>query len=99
MGRVKEHYLGNMSQSDIDTYLYNKDIRNAEYQEWLNSEDYVSFVNDELVDTKLIYSAADVTQAIKYGVLAVQVTTDEVGKDVYGKLLNEKVFEYLNQVS
>ena len=99
MAKVKEHYLGNMSQHEIDVYLYNKQFRDVEYEEWFNGEGYVSFVNDELEDTKLIYSMYDVTQALKYGLSAVQVTSEEVGSDVYGKLLHEKVFEYLNQIS
>ena len=98
MAKVKEHFLGNMSQHEIDTYLYNKQYRDMEYEEWLDGEGYVAFVNDELEDTKLIYSTSDVTQALKYGLSAVQVTSEEVGNDVYGKLLNEKVFEYLNGI-
>jgi len=47
----------------------------------------------------LIYSISDVTNSLKYALSAVQVTSEEVGKDVYGKLLNEKVFEYLNEVN
>lgn len=99
MAKVKEHFLGNMSQHEIDTYLYNKQYRDMEYEEWLDGEGYVAFVNEELADTKLIYSISDVTNSLKYALSAVQVTSEEVGKDVYGKLLNEKVFEYLNEVN
>ena len=98
MAKVKEHYLGNMSQYEIESYLYNKHLRDAEYEEWYNGEGYVSFVNEELEDTKLIYSTSDVTNALSYGVSAVQITAEEVGSDVYGKLLHEKIFEYLNQI-
>lgn len=96
MAKVKEHYLGNMTQYEIDTYLYNKNLRDAEYEDWYNGEGYVAFVNEELESTKLKYSTSDVESAIMYGVSAVQVTAEEVGSDVYGKLLHEKVFEYLN---
>ena len=99
MAKVKEHYLGNMSQYEIDSYLYNKHLRDAEYDEWSNGEGYVAFVNEELEDTKIKYSDSDITNAVKYGVSAVQVTTEEVGSDVYGKLLQEKVFEYLRVTS
>ena len=98
MAKIKEHYLGDMTQHEMDVYLYNKQFRDMEYEEWLQSEEYVDLVNSELEDTKLIYSVSDITEAIKYGVSAVQLTADEVGSDVYGKLLNEKVFEYLNQI-
>ena len=98
MGKVKQHYLGEMSQHEIDVYLYNKQFRDMEYEEWLQSDEYTDFVNNELEDTKLIYSVSDISQALKYGLSAVQVTSEEVGIDVYGKLLHEKVFEYLNEV-
>ena len=99
MAKIKEHYLGEMSQHEIDVYLYNKQFRDMEYEEWLQSEEYIDLVNSELEDTKMIYSASDVANSLNYGVSAVQVTVEEVGRDVYGKLLNEKVFEYLNHIS
>lgn len=99
MAKIKEHYLGEMSQHEIDVYLYNKQFRDMEYEEWLKSEEYMDLVNSELEDTKIIYSASDVANSLNYGVSAVQVTVEEVGRDVYGKLLNEKVFEYLNHIS
>jgi len=97
MTKVKEHYLGEMSQHEIDTYLYNKHVRDIEYEEWLQSDEYVDLVNSELENTKLVYSEWEVTKALEYGISAVQVTPSEVGTDVYGKLLHEKVFEFLNQ--
>jgi len=99
MAKIKEHYLGEMTQHEIDVYLYNKQFRDMEYEEWLKSEEYMDLVNSELEDTKMIYSASDVANSLNYGVSAVQVTVEEVGRDVYGKLLNEKVFEYLNHIS
>lgn len=96
VAKVKEHYLGNMTQYEIDKYLYNKHIRDAEYDEWSNGEGYVAFVNEELEDTKLKYCKSDVSEAINYAFGAVQITQSEVGSDVYGKLIHEKVFEYLN---
>ena len=96
MAKVKEHYLGDMSQHEVESQLYNRHLRDAEYEEWYNGLGYVAFVNEELESTKLKYSTSDVESAIMYGVSAVQVTAEEVGSDVYGKLLHEKVFEYLN---
>jgi len=40
MAKVKEHYLGNMTQYEVDAYLYNKNLRDAEYQDWYNGEGY-----------------------------------------------------------
>jgi len=98
MAKVKEHYLGNMSQHEIDTYLYNKHARDIEYEEWLQSDEYVDLVNSELENTKLVYSEYDITKALEYGMDSVILPAEEVGTEVYGKLLHEKVFEYLNTI-
>ena len=96
MAKIKEHYLGNMSQHEIDEYLFNKEVRDMEYEEWLNSEGYVTFVNEQMMDFKPSHSTADVKDAIKYGVLSIQLPIEEVGAEVYIKLLQEKVLEHLN---
>lgn len=98
MAKIKEHYLGNMTQYEIDTYLYNKHMRDMEYEEWLQSDEYVDLVNSELENTKPIYSISDISQAIKYGISAIQLPTEEIGSEVYGKLLYEKIFEYLHTI-
>ena len=98
MAKVKEHYLGNMSQHEIDNYLFNKDVRDMEYEEWLDGEGYVAFVNEQMMDFKPIHSTSDVKDAIKYGVLSIQLPIEEVGAGVYIKLLQEKVLEHLNAV-
>jgi hypothetical protein len=96
MAKVKEHYLGNMTQYEIETYLYNKNLRDVEYEEWYNGEGYVTFVNEELEDTKLIYSTSDIRKAIQYGISSMMLPAYEIGDELYGKMLEEKVFEYLN---
>ena len=96
MAKVKEHYLGDMSQHEIDEYLYNKNVRDIEYEEWTNSEGYVAFVNEELFDLKPIHSTSDVKDAIEYGVSSIQLPMEEVGIGVYIKLLQGKVLEHLN---
>ena len=98
MAKVKEHYLGDTSQHEIDEYLYNKNVRDIEYEEWTNGEGYVAFVNEELEDTKLKYSDSDITKALEYGVGCMMLPAEEIGTDVYGKLLHGKVFEYLNHI-
>jgi hypothetical protein len=97
MSKIKQHYLGNMTQNEIDTYLYNKHARDVEYEEWLQSDEYVNLVNSELENTKLVYSEWEVTNAIQYGVNSIILPAEEIGTEVYGKLLYEKVFEYLNK--
>lgn len=96
MAKVKEHYLGNMSQHEIDVYLYNKQFRDMEYEEWMNGEGYVAFVNEQMMDFKPTYSSADISDAIMYGVNSIILPAHEIGDELYGKLLQEKVFEYLN---
>ena len=98
MAKVKEHYLGNMTQYEIDSYLYNKHLRDIDYEEWMNGEGYVAFVNEELEDTKLKYSDSDVANALQYGVNCMMLPAEEIGTELYGKLLHEKVFEYLNNI-
>lgn len=79
-------------------WFMNPDVRfDAEYEEWLNSERYVAFVNDEMDLAKPIYSKGDLTDAVQYANNSVIIEPEEVGKDVYTKLLSEKIFEYLNK--
>lgn len=96
MAKVKDHFLGNMSQHEIDVYLYNKQFRDMEYEEWMNGEGYVAFVNEQMMDFKPTYSKADISDAIMYGVNSIILPAHEIGDELYGKLLQEKVFEYLN---
>lgn len=98
MAKIKEYYFKDMSQHEIDTYLYNKHARDIEYEEWLQSDEYVDLVNSELENTKLIYSEWEITKALEYGVKSINLPAEEVGVEVYGKLLHEKVFEYLNTI-
>ena len=91
MGRVKEQLL-NEHQNEADTadYAY-------QFELWQKSKEYVNMVNEELIDTQTTYSKADVNEAICYAFGAVKVTQSEVGSDVYGKLIHESIFEYLNR--
>ena len=92
MGKVKEvhfEFINEMNQMvDVD----------YQFEEYLQSEKYVDEVNSVLESTKPKYSSSDVEQAISYAFDSVIVESDEVGKDVYGKLIHEKVIEYLNTI-
>jgi len=92
MGKVKEvhfEFINEMNQMvDVD----------YQFEEYLQSEKYVDEVNSVLESTKPKYSSSDVEQAISYAFDSVIVESDEVGKDVYGKLIHEKVIEYLNKI-
>lgn len=97
MGRLKEELLNNMSEED---YSVSQSFHDEwmEYEEWKNSEDYVNMINAEFEQTWPIYSTIEVENSIKYAIDGIQVDPSEVGKDVYGKLFHEKVFEYLTSL-
>lgn len=92
MGRVKEvHFeaINGMNQMvDVD----------YQYDEYLHSEKYVEDVNEVLEETKPKYSSSDVEKAVSYAFNSMIIESEEVGKDVYGKLIHEKVIEYLNSI-
>jgi len=92
MGRVKEvHFetINGMNQMvDVD----------YQYEEYLQSEKYVEDVNEVLEETKPKYSSSDVTRALSYAFNSMIIESEEVGKEIYGKLIHEKVVEYLNEV-
>jgi hypothetical protein len=68
-----------------------------EYQQWLESDDYINMINAELEATKLIYSEIDVHCALKYATEQISIDPSEVGKEVYDALFIEKTNEYLNR--
>ena len=97
MGRTKEFMINSIPEDEIEAYLYNIDMRDAEYQEWLKSDDYINMVNDEIEKGKPIYSYYDVIEALQYAKANIILDASEIGTDVYSELFNEKVFEYLNK--
>jgi hypothetical protein len=96
MGKIKSEFFDNKTQKEIEEELYNRYDDAAQYQEWIESDDFINFVNDELELSSPIYSKIDVNSALNYAMESMSVYPEEVGKDVYGKLIHEKVFEYLN---
>ena len=67
-----------------------------QFEEYRNSEKYVEDVNHVLAETKPIYSSIDVENALHYAFDSVIIEAEEIGTEVYGKLIHEKVVEYLN---
>lgn len=96
MSKTKEFMINNMTESEMNDAM-DGHIKDLEYQQWLESEDYVNMVNEEVDMANPKYSYYDVKNAIEYAFGAVQVTQSEVGSDVYGKLIHESIFEYLNR--
>lgn len=96
MGKLKNSLLNDLTQEELERMLWERYNDDSGYQQWLESDDYVNFVNDELATLNPIYSESDVSNAIRYASTQVQIEPSEVGKDVYDKLLTEKIEEYLN---
>jgi hypothetical protein len=94
MGKIKEHFLNNMPEEE---YFPAASFHNEwmQYEEWRNSDAFIDIVNDELNQSRPIYSQIDVDESILYAIDGISVDPSEVGKDVYGKLFHEKVGEYL----
>ena len=90
MGKVKEvhfEFISEMSQMVDVEY---------QFEEYQNSENYVDDVNEVLQKTAPIYSSADVEHALNYAFDSVVIDAEEIGTEVYGKLIHEKIVEYLN---
>jgi hypothetical protein len=82
----------------LEGYIYNADLRDAEYDEWLKSDDFINMINEELDRAKPIYSQYDIAYALNYAKSGIIVEASEIGSDVYNTLFSEKVFEYLNKL-
>ena len=96
MGKTKEFMINNMTESEMNDAM-DGHIKDLEYQQWLESEDYVNMVNEEVDMANPKYSYYDVKNAIEYANESIIIDKSEVGEDIYGKLIQEKVFEYLNK--
>ena len=98
MGRVKEEFFGGieMDQKDLENELYNRYQEELEYKEWLESKEFVEYVNAELDSTKPRYSESDIMGATRYASQQITIDPSEVGKEVYDMLFSEKIEEYLS---
>ena len=87
MGRVKEQLINDMNQVGID--------KDYDYAYWLESPEFVEYVNAEIDSTRPRYSENDVMSATRYASSHITIEPHEVGKEVYDMLFSEKVEEYL----
>jgi len=85
MGKTKELLDELQSRDDYD----------YQYQQWLESKEFVEYVNSELDSTRPRYSEYDVMSATRYASQQIIIDPSEVGKEVYDMLFSEKVEEYL----
>lgn len=100
MGKVKEQLLNHIHHLDddvLETELANRYQDESEYQEWLESKEFVEYVNDQIESTKPRYSDIHVTSAIQYASRMITIEPSEVGKEVYDKIFSEKIEEYLHE--
>ena len=89
MGKTKEllQQMNESNQMIDDSY---------QYQEWLESDEFVEYVNREIDKTKPQYSESDIMGATRYASDHITIEPSEVGKKVYDMLFSEKVEEYLS---
>jgi hypothetical protein len=64
----------------------------TQYEEWQGSESYLQYIMDEII---LHISVRDVRTAVELATSSIVIDINEVGKDVYDKLVSEKVGDYL----
>ena len=96
MAKVKEKSFEGLTQYEIDDMLYNRYRDQLEYEEWLQTEEFVEYVNGEIDMTKPRYSESDIMSATRYASKSIIVDPSEVGKETYDMLFSEKIEEYLS---
>jgi hypothetical protein len=96
MSRIKNTLLNDLTQEELERMLYERYNDDSDYSRWMESDEFVNFVNDELATLKPIYSQSDVNDAVRYASTQIQIEPSEVGKEVYDMLFSEKIQEYLN---
>jgi hypothetical protein len=95
MGKLKNALLNDLTQEELEIMLYNRE-EGRTYEEWLESDEFVEYVNSEIDTTRPIYSESDIMNAIRYASKQIQIEPSEVGKSVYDMLFSEKIEEYLS---
>lgn len=98
MGKIKENLINNLSVDDFYTLQEMSDEEERSYQEWLESDEYIQFVNEQIEYTKPIFSIDDIKSALDWAKSAINVEPTDIGKDVYDILFIEKVEEHLNKI-
>lgn len=99
MGKIKELHLSNLNDAEIDEIIYkmNED-EERKYQEWINSDEYIHFVNEQLNESNETFSFSDIKDALNWAASAINIEPTDIGKDVYDILFIEKVEEHLNKI-
>jgi hypothetical protein len=95
MGRIKDSLDIEIPQDQLELELYKRYTDELEYEEWLQSDGFVQYVNGEIDMTKPRYSEIDMSSAVRYASKQITIDPSEVGKEVYDMLFSEKIEEYL----
>jgi len=95
MGRIKDSLDIEIPQDQLELELYKRYADELEYEEWLQSDGFVEYVNGEIDMTKPRYSEIDMSSAVRYASKQITIDPNEVGKEVYDMLFSEKIEEYL----
>ena len=97
MGRTKE-LLDELyiTEEDILNELTSRNDDEYQYQKWMESQEFVEYVNAEIDSTKPLYSESDIMGATRYASKSITIEPSEVGKEVYDMLFSEKIEEYLS---
>jgi hypothetical protein len=96
MAKLKEKMFEGLSTQELNDMLYNRYRDEVEYREWLQTEQFVEYVNGEIDSTKPRYSESDIMSATRYASKSIIVEPSEVGKETYDMLFSEKIEEYLS---
>ncbi len=97
MGRTKELLDElHITEEDILNELTSRNDDEYQYQKWMESQEFVEYVNAEIDSTKPLYSESDIMGATRYASKSITINPSEVGKEVYDMLFSEKIEEYLS---
>ena len=102
MSKIKETKLNNLTKEEMDNAIY--EIPPMEYLDLMdeyNNGKY-SYLNPdsenfdmELDKANANYSEYNVSDAVDYAFDVMQVTEEEVGKDVYKELIKEQIVSFI----
>ena len=98
MGKLKNSLLNDLTQEELERMLWERYNDDSGYQQWLESNEYREFVNEQLELSSPTYSHDDVMSALEWAKSAINIEPTDIGKEVYDILFVEKVFEHLNKI-
>ena len=99
MGKSKGIHIGyNPLSGEFEDMTKQYEDDAYQYEEWKKSSEYIDMVNSEFAKHKPKYSEVDIDNAISNGFKSLQVTSEEVGIEVYEKLFRQHFNEALNGI-